>query len=74
VLGFLIVVVIGYALLPNINEVPATFPPDLLWSFRLTSLGTQAVMWTVLGLAFAALLSLGRRPATRPEKATAAAA
>ncbi|MCM4082536.1 CbtA family protein [Paractinoplanes hotanensis] len=74
VTGFLVVVVIGYALLPTINEVPATFPPDLLWSFRLTSLGTQAVMWTVLGLAFAALLSLGRRPATQPGKATAAAA
>ncbi|MCO8269691.1 CbtA family protein [Actinoplanes sp. TRM 88003] len=68
VLGFLVVVVIGYALLPNINEVPETFPPDLLWSFRLASLGTQAVLWVVLGIAFAALLSLGRRPAGRPER------
>jgi hypothetical protein len=74
VIGFLVVVVIGYALLPNINEVPATFPPDLLWSFRLTSLGTQAVLWTTLGLAFAALLSLGRRTATQPEREPAAAA
>ncbi|MCY1143427.1 CbtA family protein [Actinoplanes sp. Pm04-4] len=74
VIGFLVVVVVGYALLPNINEVPATFPPDLLWSFRLTSLGTQAVLWTTLGLAFAALLSLGRRAAAQPEREPATAA
>ncbi|GAB2572358.1 membrane protein [Paractinoplanes abujensis] len=70
VLGFVVVVVIGYALLPNINEVPSTFPPDLLWSFRLTSLGTQVVLWTVLGLAFGALVA--RTPAPRPETVAAA--
>lgn len=74
VLGFLVVVVVGYVLLPNINEVPAAFPPDLLWSFRLASLGTQAVLWTVLGLAFAALLMTGRRKALQPQRETAAAA
>ena len=68
VIGFLVVVVVGYVLLPTIDEVPDTFPPDLLWSFRLTSLGTQAVLWTALGLAFAGLLSYQRRPATRPEQ------
>ncbi|WP_250037688.1 CbtA family protein [Paractinoplanes maris] len=68
VAGFLVVVVVGYTLLPNINEVPATFPPDLLWSFRLASLGTQVVLWTTLGLAFAALLAYSRRPATQPER------
>ncbi|WP_250003557.1 CbtA family protein [Actinoplanes sp. M2I2] len=69
VVGFLVVVVVGYALLPNISEVPATFPPDLLWSFRLASLGTQVVLWTALGLAYAALLSYsGRRQATQPER------
>lgn len=72
VLGFLVVVVVGYALLPNINEVPPTFPPDLLWSFRVASLGTQAVLWTVLGLAFAALLTAGRRVAAQPEPVAAA--
>ncbi|WP_127500836.1 CbtA family protein [Actinoplanes solisilvae] len=72
VIGFLVVVVVGYALLPNINEVPATFPPDLLWSFRIASLGTQAVLWTALGLAFAALLTTGRRKAAEPELVTAA--
>jgi predicted cobalt transporter CbtA len=65
VLGFLVVVVVGYVLLPTIDEVPATFPADLLWSFRIASLGTQAVLWTVLGLAFAALLTSGRREAAQ---------
>ncbi|MBL7257773.1 CbtA family protein [Paractinoplanes lichenicola] len=73
VLGFVVVVVIGYALLPNINEVPSTFPPDLLWSFRLASLGTQVVLWTVLGLAFAALVGAGRRT-TEPVREKVASA
>lgn len=54
--GFLVVVAIGYLLLPAIDEVPDTFPPSLLWTFRLASLGTQVTLWTALGLAFAALL------------------
>ena len=65
VAAFLIVVAIGYILLPNIDEVPETFPPSLLYTFRVTSLGTQVVLWTTLGLAFAALLTRtgARRPA-----------
>jgi hypothetical protein len=63
VAGFLIVVTVGYVLLPSIDEVPDTFPPSLLWNFRISSLGTQATLWVALGLAFAALLSrLGARP------------
>jgi predicted cobalt transporter CbtA len=59
VAGFLVVVTVGYLLLPTIDEVPDTFPAALLWNFRIASLGTQAVMWSALGLGFAAL-------ATRP--------
>ncbi|MFF5077669.1 CbtA family protein [Actinoplanes sp. NPDC000266] len=70
VTGFLVVVVVGYTLLPNINEVPDTFPADLLWSFRIASLGTQVLLWTALGLAFAALLTARRTPATKPERET----
>lgn len=43
----------AYALLPGVNEVPRTFPADLLWDFRVVSLGTQAVLWTALAVAFA---------------------
>ncbi|MFI5938422.1 CbtA family protein [Actinoplanes sp. NPDC051494] len=60
--AFLVVVVVGYVLLPNIDEVPETFPPSLLYNFRITSLGTQVTLWVSLGIAFAALLArLGGR-------------
>ncbi|XVU20669.1 CbtA family protein [Actinoplanes sp. CA-054009] len=72
--GFLVVVVVGYTLLPTINEVPDTFPADLLWSFRIASLGTQVLLWSALGLAFAALLTARRTPATQAERETVAAA
>ncbi len=49
------VVAIAMLVLPGINEVPDGFPPALLWQFRVASLGTQAVLWTALGLAFGAL-------------------
>jgi hypothetical protein len=65
--GFLVVVAVGWLLLPTIDEVPDTFPASLLWNFRLASLGTQAVLWTVLGLAYAALLT-ARRPADQPNR------
>ena len=54
--AFVLIVALGYLLLPAIDEVPATFPASLLWTFRLSSLGTQVTLWTALGLAFAALL------------------
>lgn len=75
VAGFLIVVAIGYVLLPTVDEVPDTFPASLLWNFRLASLGTQVTLWTGLGLAFAALLHYLRpavpaEPAEQPEAAS----
>ena len=67
--GFLVVVAVGYVLLPSIDEVPDTFPPSLLWDFRISSLGTQVTLWTALGLAFAALLArlAARSTAAREE-------
>lgn len=47
--------------LPNFNEIPAAFPADLLWTFRLASLGGQAVLWSVLGLSFGALVHIDLR-------------
>ncbi|SNY45338.1 CbtA family protein [Paractinoplanes atraurantiacus] len=73
VTGFLVVVAVGYLLLPTVDEVPDTFPADLLWNFRLASLGTQVLLWTALGLAFAALLTARRTPATQPGRETVAA-
>jgi predicted cobalt transporter CbtA len=55
VFAFLAAVVAAALLLPSVTEVPDNFPADLLWRFRLASFGAQAVLWSVLGLAFGAL-------------------
>ncbi len=62
-------IAVMFLLLPTIAETPGPitdsagnmvldgFPADLLYEFRLYSLGTQVVMWTTIGLVFAALVS-----------------
>jgi predicted cobalt transporter CbtA len=70
--AFVVVVAVAYLALPAVDEVPGTFPPSLLWDFRLASLGTQVVLWSALGLTFAALLS--RTTARTPQRATAVGA
>lgn len=54
-LAFVVVIAIAQYALPTVNEVPETFPADLLWRFRISSLGLHAVLWTVIGLGFGAL-------------------
>lgn len=53
-LAYLAVVVIVAVLLPSVDEVPEGFPATVLWQFRLASLGSQALMWAVIGLGFGA--------------------
>jgi predicted cobalt transporter CbtA len=53
---YLVLVSIAAYALPGINEVPANFSADLLWHFRIAALGTQAILWIVIGLAFGALM------------------
>ncbi|HWT97174.1 MAG TPA: CbtA family protein [Terriglobales bacterium] len=55
--GLAYVVLIGVAqlILPSINEVPENFSAVLLWQFRLSALGTHAVLWASLGLLFGVL-------------------
>lgn len=40
---------------------PGGFPAGLLWNFRLSSLGTQVVLWTGLGVVFGALCERANR-------------
>ncbi|MDG4809646.1 CbtA family protein [Micromonospora sp. WMMD1120] len=54
--GFLLVAAVSYVVMPSFQEVPDDFPATLLWDFRLASLGTQVVLWTGIGLFFAALM------------------
>jgi predicted cobalt transporter CbtA len=60
VAAFVIVIVAAYLVLPTISEVPGEFPATLLWQFRLASLGTQAVLWLLLGFGFAWLVDRRR--------------
>ena len=52
---YAIAVGIAQLALPRIDEVPADFPASVLWSFRVSALGIQAVLWTTIGLVFGAL-------------------
>ena len=56
VAAYLLVVAVGGALLPSVDETPADFPAPLLYDFRVASLAVQAVLWGVLGLVFGALV------------------
>lgn len=51
--------------LPTVHETPANFPADVLYDFRLVSLGTQLVLWVSIGLVFSTLAArlLGERTA-----------
>ncbi|HET9518854.1 MAG TPA: CbtA family protein [Actinoplanes sp.] len=73
--AFAAVVSVGYVALPSAEAVPDGFPADLLWDFRVVSLGTLVVLWSVLGVAFAALLTgFGTRPAAAPAEPAVPAA
>ena len=50
--AFAVVVAGAELALPAVHETPAGFPADVLYRFRLASLGINATMWTALGLAF----------------------
>jgi predicted cobalt transporter CbtA len=72
---FTAVVVAAFVALPFVDEIPDGFPADLLWNFRLSSLGTQVTMWTALGLGFATFAQRIVEPAPsipRLEQAAAA--
>ena len=55
--SYMVAVAVVMLILPTIDETPEDFPADDLYEFRLFSLGTQVVMWTTIGLVFAALAS-----------------
>lgn len=55
VVVFILVIAVAQIWLPEMNEVPEGFPADLLWSFRLVSVGMHLILWSVLGLLFGEL-------------------
>ena len=54
-LGLAAAVTALFVALPATHANPGDFPAGLLWSFRLSSLGTQLVLWAGLGVFFGAL-------------------
>jgi hypothetical protein len=52
---YIVLVGIAALLLPAVDEVPEHFPADVLWSFRIVSIGAQLILWAMLGLLFGAL-------------------
>src|SRR4051812_9245501 len=41
--AFVVLIGVAELILPGIHEVPAGFPAEVLWHFRIASLGTEAV-------------------------------
>ena len=42
--------------LPTIDETPKDFPADVLYEFRLYSLGTQLVLWAIIAVVFGSMV------------------
>jgi hypothetical protein len=60
---YVVLTALAAYVLPPINEVPKTFPADLLWNFRVVSFGIQGILWIGIGLVFGLLTdrALGRK-------------
>jgi hypothetical protein len=54
-LAFVAVVAAAELILPAVHETPAGFPADVLWHFRIASLGINGVLWAGIGLGFGVL-------------------
>jgi predicted cobalt transporter CbtA len=55
--SYVLAIAVVMLVLPSIHETPGDFPADVLYDFRLYSLGTQLVMWAAIGLVFAPMVA-----------------
>jgi predicted cobalt transporter CbtA len=69
--GLVAVIAVAFAVLPPIDEVPADFPADVLWRFRLASFGVQVVLWSTIGLVLGVLAERSQIAAAADEPAAA---
>lgn len=62
--AYVVVIAIVMMVLPAIDETPADFPADVLYEFRLYSLGTQVVLWAIIAVVFGSTVQrlLGEKP------------
>jgi hypothetical protein len=50
--AYIVGIAVVMIVLPTIDEMPDGFPAQVLYEFRLYSLGTQLVLWTVIAVVF----------------------
>jgi hypothetical protein len=55
VAAFIVVIAAAELILPAVHETPPGFPADVLYRFRLASLGISLTLWTTIGLGFGAV-------------------
>jgi hypothetical protein len=67
--GFVVLIVVAELILPGVHETPAGFPADVLWRFRIASLGINATLWTTLGFGFGAVAERLLAARTAPSRA-----
>lgn len=62
--AYVVLIAIVMMVLPAIDETPADFPADVLYEFRLYSLGTQVVLWAIIAVVFGSTVQrlLGEKP------------
>jgi len=53
--SYIVLIALCQYALPPINEVPADFPAVVLWNFRVSAIALQAILWSVIGIAFGAM-------------------
>lgn len=53
--AYVVAIAVVMLVLPAIDETPGDFAADVLYEFRLYSLGTQFVMWAVIALVFGSM-------------------
>jgi hypothetical protein len=70
--AFVVVIAAAQLVLPVVHETPAGFPADVLYRFRLASLGTQLTLWTAIGLGFGAVAERLLASAGSPARSGAA--
>ena len=54
--SYVVAIAIVMLLLPTIDETPDDFPADVLYEFRLYSLGTQFVLWAIIAVVFGSMV------------------
>jgi hypothetical protein len=67
--AFLVVVAGAELVLPAVHETPSGFPADVLYRFRLASLGINATLWTSIGLGFGWAAERALAPSPRTAQA-----